>query len=382
MRANFALKSLIVAISMVIVSSFAPMPTNALGSYIYTTDYNGGLKKWALDGSGTQSSVGSVTNATDVVATGTDIFVSYHGIRKVSLDGLTVTSLRTVSDQLGMHINGNYLYYGYETTRKIGRMNLDGTGANDSYIDYSSTTAAPFSACILIVSGTLYFGCGSNQYVLHVWKIPVGGGTPTACFTDTAGGVNSLTSDGTYIYWTNYWVGKVGRVKLDCTGAEPNWITGQTYARGIVYANGYLYFNKYNYIARITPDLSSTNYTWKSNVSSQSIAIADAGPPTVVASTTSISIPVSIFTYRQVTTLSATSSSTGKITFKANGKKIGGCISLPVNSLNSYTTTCNYSPAIHGPVIISANYQSSDSSFYDSLANSRPFGVITRSNTR
>jgi hypothetical protein len=205
--------------------------------------------------------------------------MSYGSIRRIATDGTGLTTLRTVAGQYGHLINGGYIYYGYEYSKKIGRMNLDGTGANDAWLDYSSVAGAPYSPQMTIVGSTLYFGGGNNSYGKTIWKVSLSGGTPTV-FVDDAdaqAGINGIDSDGTYIYWTDYRVGEIGRAAIDLTSTNDNWITGLSGPWGIQVADTYIYFNNSSSIGRVLRDGSSLQRTWVSNTSGQGLAIADAG---------------------------------------------------------------------------------------------------------
>jgi hypothetical protein len=86
--------------------------------------------------------------------------------------------------------------------------------------------------------------------------------------------------------------------------------------------------------------------------------------------------------YRQVKTITATGAVAGKITFRANGKKIPGCISRSVSSLNGYVTTCSYKPATRGLVTISTVFEPTDTSYIGSTASTERLFVVNRSGTR
>ena len=66
--------------------------------------------------------------------------------------------------------------------------------------------------------------------------------------------------------------------------------------------------------------------------------------------------------YRANTTLTAATSTTGKVTFFANGKRIPGCVAVrTVTNVgvtpNTYSATCSWKPSIHGNVSLSAFFQ-------------------------
>ncbi len=283
-KGRFALALALIAST---ISILPPENASAAGNTIYTVSYSGGLKARPIDGSGTQTTVGSVSAIVDLAASGNYIYLGLGGIKRINSDGTGLTNLRTVSDQMGLFISGSYIYYGYEYGRKIGRMNLDGTGANDSFIDYSSNTSAPYSAQVLVLGSTIYFGGGGNKTGRSIWKVPVSGGTPTL-FVDDAdqtAGVGNLATDGTYLYWTDYRVGEIGKAAFDGSYINDNFVTGLSAPWGIEYANSYLYYTTGSFIGRAKADGSLTQNSWVSNSSTQGLAIADAGQYSAVDST-------------------------------------------------------------------------------------------------
>jgi hypothetical protein len=266
----------------VMLSSFTSLSipnAAATGNTIFTCSYSGGLQARAIDGTGSQTTISSTTGCVEIDAAGDFIYMSYGSIRRINKNGTGLITLRTISDQLGLLINGSYIYYGYEYGRKIGRMNLDGTGANDSWIDFSANASAPYSAQLVIVGTNIYFGGGTNSQGKSIWKVPVTGGTPTLFINDAdaQAGINGIDSDGTYIYWTDYRVGEIGRAALDGSSTTDNWITGLSSPWGIQVADSYIYFNHFNHIGRVLRDGTGLQGTWLSNSSVQGLAIADAG---------------------------------------------------------------------------------------------------------
>lgn len=102
----------------------------------------------------------------------------------------------------------------------------------------------------------------------------------------------------------------------------------------------------------------------------------------LVDSTISLNVPSS-FSYRTSSTLIATVSTPGKVTFFANGKRIGGCVSLSTVSSSTITASCEYKPAIRGGISISASLVPADQSSYRSSSVSLSRNpVAKRSNTR
>jgi hypothetical protein len=58
--------------------------------------------------------------------------------------------------------------------------------------------------------------------------------------------------------------------------------------------------------------------------------------------------------YRVQTTITATTSVAGTVTFYANNKKIAGCIKVATSGAGPITATCNWKPSLHGSINISA----------------------------
>jgi hypothetical protein len=139
-----------------------------------------------------------------------------------------------------------------------------------------------------------------------------------------------------------------------------------------------------------TDEVGSTMNTWNNVVMNSDATKAFA--TTIAAGASylgSIPQPLSFsltsgrtgaMTYRASNTLRTTSNYAGKVTFYANGKKIGGCISVPTDG--SLVATCNYKPTIHGAVTISAKFVPTDA--YFSIISQELFrtSIVKRSNTR
>jgi hypothetical protein len=74
-----------------------------------------------------------------------------------------------------------------------------------------------------------------------------------------------------------------------------------------------------------------------------------------------IALNPGVLTFRQSKDLSATVSVAGKVTFKANGKVIPGC--LKKAALAGGTVTCSYTPSIRGSATITATFEPTDNSY-------------------
>jgi hypothetical protein len=97
-----------------------------------------------------------------------------------------------------------------------------------------------------------------------------------------------------------------------------------------------------------------------------------------LTSTSTLTIPNGGFVYRAPTAITVTTSSSGFVDFKANGKYIPGCRSVLSSAGNSYVATCNYKSSIHGSVIITTLFRPSDAGYLPSSATSGPSAISTR----
>jgi len=83
-------------------------------------------------------------------------------------------------------------------------------------------------------------------------------------------------------------------------------------------------------------------------------------PTTPLNSSVTMTIPANT-TFRLPTSLTAATSTTGKVTFFANGKRIPGCVSVQTVTNtgvtpNTYSATCSWKPATRGSISLSATF--------------------------
>jgi hypothetical protein len=70
--------------------------------------------------------------------------------------------------------------------------------------------------------------------------------------------------------------------------------------------------------------------------------------------------------FRTLSPIAAATSSAGKVTFYANGKRIPGCIQISTISL---VATCNWKPSVHAPATSTAQFTPSDSNYLSSSSS-------------
>jgi hypothetical protein len=328
-------------------------PASAIGGeFIWTKNYNNEAVKRPLDGSGSNVTATTTLGAgLALYIYGDYLYTCYGKVRRVGLDGTGATTLRTLADVYSVVSDGTYLYYGYENTQKIGRMNMDGTSPNDSWVSLSGI-AGLYAGWMTINNGILYFGGGNNANAKKIGSVPTTGGSPTLVYSDN-NGIGGITTDGTYLYWVHFTSGNLSRSLLDGSSSTENFVTGlSSNVWDVEYWNSYLYISNNTYIARVKSDGTGLQGSWILSGGDRGLAIS--GTPVVATTLVGFSIdnsPVKGIS----TTLSATFSSGGKVTFAANGKRIAKCIKLNTNTSAPFTATCNWKPAIQGSQRISAS---------------------------
>jgi hypothetical protein len=84
-------------------------------------------------------------------------------------------------------------------------------------------------------------------------------------------------------------------------------------------------------------------------------------------------------TYRNSTTLTATTNTASKVTFYANEKRIAGCVAI---TTSANTATCNWKPAVHGNIALSVQVTPTDSNYASNRVRLSPINAVKRSGNR
>lgn len=361
-------------------SIFVGAPAHAAGDeYIWTRDYGSEVKKRLLDGTGNLSTVTSgIGNGAGLYSYGNHIYATYGYLKRFSLDGTGLTTLSTAADLMSVVSDGTYLYYGFESYQRIGRMNMDGSGANDSWVTFTGIPGLN-SGWMTIHNGTIYFGGGANAVSKKIASLATTGGTPTVLYTD-ASAVTGVATDGTYLYWSHFNTTTVGRSLLNGTSANASFVSGfGSNVWGLVYWNSYLYINNGSFIGRVRSDGTDVQASWLASGGSRGITIT--GSQTVLTTLASFLLPAA--PVKGVTSsVTATFSAAGKVTFTANGKKIPNCVKINTNATAPFTATCNWKPAVQGSQQMEATIAPSITSNLPLSVSLGSTRVIARKTTR
>jgi hypothetical protein len=258
------------------------------------------------------------------------------------------------------------------------------TGADIYGHRYVAGTSGEITAInALIASGVVNNSTYKTNFPSATYLIMANNGssapnTTLATFTaDTMTGVNArFIGSYSITAGTKFWVvpGQRGNVFPDCfnfSTAVPNanvvftkgWRLDTVTSTSWPYVNG-------STVGNLAAPVNSNMLF--------AISIEIAPPPTATVSL-SLQSGGNTATYRTSTTVRATSSIDGRVTFFQGGKLISGCRNVPTTSL---VATCTWMPALHGRVGLSARITPTDSSIPSGTSSVFTAGVSARSNTR
>jgi hypothetical protein len=102
----------------------------------------------------------------------------------------------------------------------------------------------------------------------------------------------------------------------------------------------------------------------------------------ILSATATISIAGGSLVYRTARNISVTTSTAGKVDFKANGKYIGGCRNVASTAGSSFTATCAYRPSFRGRINITADFKPSDAGYIGTSAALPGVLVLNRAGNR
>lgn len=87
-------------------------------------------------------------------------------------------------------------------------------------------------------------------------------------------------------------------------------------------------------------------------------------------------------TYRVATTITATTTMAGKVTFFANNKRIAGCIKISTSGAGPISATCSWKPSRHGSNVISTQFTPTDSNYVSGTTVSTAVYAAKRTTNR
>jgi hypothetical protein len=160
-------------------------------------------------------------------------------ISRAKIDGTSIETKWSVSKigfNHGYELDAKYLYFQVEG--KIGRINLNGTELNTSFI---ATAAGGVSYNIGVNASFIYWANGK-----HIGRATIAGGEILPEFVKEVGEeLMAVTVDSKYIYWADYKGGNIGRCLLNGTSVEKTWITFPSAPKGVSTNGTRIYWSEF-----------------------------------------------------------------------------------------------------------------------------------------
>src|ERR671932_420873 len=168
--------------------------------------------------------------ATFVLAAPADAFVYWansgtNSIGRANLDGTGADQsfITGANAPDGVAVDAAHIYWANRAT--IGRANLDGTGASQNFIP-----AALNPSGVAVLGAPVY----GRTPAAVVGRANLDGTGVNHSFIATASGAPlGVAVDGAHVYWTNFTTGTIGRANLDGTGVDQSFITGASRPGGV-----------------------------------------------------------------------------------------------------------------------------------------------------
>lgn len=232
-----------------------PASAHAAAQYIYWGDsVNSGIGRTAADGSGTPQAnfvaAGTAVQPAFLTISGNWLYWARpNGVGRVQLTGTGATNSFVTTGfttTAGITSDATYVYFLTQPTlssNNVARAPIAGGPANTSFAALSNWEPTG----IVLVGGDLYW----NQSVMSpnaadIATVPATGtGLVTPNWSTGASGARGIASDGTYIYWADDLNRRIGRVAIASPGSpNPNFITNAATSgiKGIAVDDEYIYW--------------------------------------------------------------------------------------------------------------------------------------------
>jgi len=166
--------------------------------------------------------------------------------------GALVVSL-VVSQAAQAYVYWTNSSFGADT---IARSNLDGSGANLSFI-----TGAHFPDGVAVDAAHVYW---ANQDTNTIARANLDGTGVNQRFITGASSPDGVAVDATHVYWANFTTNTIARANLDGSGANQSFITGANFPVGVAVDAAHLYWasNSPGTIARSNLDGTGVNQSF------------------------------------------------------------------------------------------------------------------------
>ena len=138
---------------------------------------------------------------------------------------LTDSGTASATRHFTVAVVSGHVYWANNGMGTIGRANLDGTGACQSFI-----TGASEPRGVAVDAGHVYW---ANLFAGTIGRANLDGTGANQSFITGASGPFMVAVDSNYVYWANFSTGTIGRANLDGTGANQSFISGASQPFGV-----------------------------------------------------------------------------------------------------------------------------------------------------
>jgi len=209
-------------------------------------------------------------------------------IARSNLDGsgANLSFITGASGPLGVAVDAAHVYWTNRNTNTIARANLDGSGANQRFI-----TGASGPDGVAVDAAHVYW---ANTGTNTIARANLDGTLPNQSFITGANGPVGVAVDAAHVYWANINTDTIARANLDGSGADQSFITAGSFPNGVAAAAAHVYWANTTTIARANLDGSGANQSFITAASSPLGVAVDAltlpPPPVGVVKAPRISI--------------------------------------------------------------------------------------------
>jgi Low-density lipoprotein receptor repeat class B len=160
-------------------------------------------------------------------------------IGRANLDGSSADQsfITGASHPFGVAVDGSHVYWTRPLAEEIGRANLDGTSANQSFIFEAEPWGVAVDASHIYWATTQFNTVGRSN---------LDGSSADGGFIGGANIATGVAVDGSHIYWTNTGDGTIGRANLNGTAVDQRFISGASQPEGVAVDSSHVYWTNYN----------------------------------------------------------------------------------------------------------------------------------------
>ncbi len=217
------------------------------------------------------------TNSNGIAVDGQYIYWATFGslgtIGRSNLDGsgANPTFISGAFGPVGVAVDGQHVYWANRNLGTIGRANLDGSNPNENFI-----AGATFPEGVAVDSRHIYW---ANDGTGTIGRANLDGSSPDQSFITGGTFPGSVTVDGQHVYWADG-VGTVGRANLDGSGVDHSFITGGHGPVAVAVDGQDIYWANFNAgtIGRANLDGTGVNQSFITGASQPWGVAVDDGP--------------------------------------------------------------------------------------------------------